>query len=484
MVMGELSQEAELLVVGGGPGGYGAAFRAADLGMDVTLVDIMSKPGGVCLYRGCIPSKTLLFTAEILHDAARAEAMGLRFGKPEIDLDKLRDWKDEVVGRLTDGLWQLSRRRGIQLIQGRAVFEGPDTVRLQEAEVGRIRFGKAVIATGSRVTGFPGVTLRKGGRIMTSTGALELAEIPDTLLVVGGGYVGLELGSVYASLGSRVTLVEMADALLPGADPDLVKPLRRRLDDQFEAVRLQTRIEHMEEDDDGVAVSFAAGGEDLPQRFDRVLVAIGRKANTSGLGLEKAVVETDENGFVLVDERQQTSNDRIYAVGDITGGVMLAHKATREGKVAAEAIAGRPSAFDVRAIPAVVYTDPQVAWAGLTERQARAEGIDVQVQRFPWKASGRAVTMGLDDGLTKLVVEADTGRILGIGVAGRDAEGLIAEGVLAIEMGALAEDVALTVHPHPTLSETEGEAAEIFHGSPTHIIASGKKRSEAGKEAS
>ncbi len=476
MVMGELSQDTELLVIGGGPGGYAAAFRAADLGMEVTLVDIMSKPGGVCLHRGCIPSKALLFTAEILHDASRAEAMGVRFGKPDIDLEKLRGWKNEVVRRLTDGLAQLSQRRGVQLIQGRAAFEGPDTVRVHEADVGRIRFRKAIVATGSRVTGFPGVKHRKGGRIMTSTGALELADVPETLLVVGGGYVGLEIGSVYASLGSRVTLVEMAQALLPGADPDLVKPLHRRLDGLFEAIRLETRIESLKESEDEVEVNFAEGGEDLPKRFARVLIAIGRKANSTGLALEKASVETDDNGFVIVDEQQRTSNERIYAVGDITGGMMLAHKASREGKVAAEAIAGQPSAFDVRAIPAVVYTDPQVAWAGLTEQGAKAEGIDVQVQRFPWKASGRAVTMGLEEGLTKLIVETETGRILGVGVVGRDAEGLIAEGALAIEMGALAEDVALTVHPHPTLSETEGEAAEIFHGSPTHIIAAGRKK--------
>lgn len=477
MVMGELSQETELLVIGAGPGGYAAAFRAADLGMEVTLVDIMSEPGGVCLHRGCIPSKALLFTAEILHDAARAAAMGVRFGKPEIDLEKLRSWKDNVVRQLTDGLVQLSRRRGVQLIRGHAVFEGPDTVRLRESEVGRIRFQHAIIATGSRVTSLPGVKIRKAGRVMTSTGALALADVPETLLVVGGGYVGLELGSVYASLGSRVTLVEMADALLPGADPDLVKPLRRRLDNLFEAIRVKTKISRLKENEDAVTVSFAEGGKDLPSNYDRALIAVGRKANSTGLGLKHASVDTDDNGFIRVDEQQRTSNDRVYAVGDITGGMMLAHKATREGKVAAEAIAGQPSAFDVRAIPAVVYTDPQVAWAGITEQQAEAEGISMQVQRFPWKASGRAVTIGLDEGLTKLIVEAGTGRILGVGVVGRDAEGLIAEGVLAIEMGALAEDVALTVHPHPTLSETEGEAAEIFHGSPTHIIAPGRRKS-------
>jgi dihydrolipoamide dehydrogenase len=312
---------------------------------------------------------------------------------------------------------------------------------------------------------------------MTSTGALALADVPETLLVVGGGYVGLELGSVYASLGSRVTLVEMADALLPGADPDLVKPLRRRLDNLFEAIRVKTKISRLKENEEAVTVAFAEGGKDLPSTYDRALIAVGRKANSTGLGLKHASVDTDDNGFIRVDEQQRTSNDRVYAVGDITGGMMLAHKATREGKVAAEAIAGQPSAFDVRAIPAVVYTDPQVAWAGITEQQAEAEGISIQVQRFPWKASGRAVTMGLDEGLTKLIVETGTGRILGVGVVGRDAEGLIAEGVLAIEMGALAEDVALTVHPHPTLSETEGEAAEIFHGSPTHIIAPGRRKS-------
>jgi len=480
MVMGELAQDAELLVIGSGPGGYAAAFRAADLGLDVTLVDTAPRPGGVCLYKGCIPSKTFLFLAELIFDAARADAMGISFGPPRIDLDGLRRWKAEVIEKMASGLMSLTKRRGVQLVKGRAQFESSTSVRLHEAEVSRIRFGHAIIATGSRPIPFPGTEFTAGRRIMSSTGALALPEVPATLLVLGGGYVGLELGAVYAALGSRVSVVELQDRLLPGVDPDLVDPLRRRLDSIFDRIWLNSRVTHLAEDDRGVAVSLEGAGVPAEQRFERVLVAIGRKPATLGLGLERTAVQLDAKGFIRVDRQLRTADERIFAVGDVVGGMMLAHKASYEGKVAAEVIAGQPSEFDVRAIPAVVYTDPQIAWCGLTEEQARRDNIAVNVQRFPWKFSGRATTMGAGDGLTKILADAGSGRILGVGIAGRDTEGLISEGVLAVEMGALAEDVAATMHPHPTLSETESETAEMFLGRATHIIG---KRSKAKAES-
>ena len=470
MVMGELEQETEVLIVGSGPGGYAAAFRAADLGLDVTMVDPARRPGGVCLYKGCIPSKTFLFLSELIHDAERAASMGITFDKPRIDLKALREWKGNVIDSMANGLVSLSNRRGVQLIQGRAQFESSNSVRLHDAEVSHIKFRHAIIATGSRPIAFPGTEFKPGSRIMSSTGALALADIPPTLLIIGGGYVGLELGTVYAALGSRVSLVELEDHLLLGVDRDLVEPLHRRLENIFETIRLQTKVASMQANDNGVDVILEGDVEKPEQRFDRVLVAIGRKASSQDIGLENTKVELDEKGFIKVDEQQRTTDGRIFAVGDVAGGLMLAHKATREGKVAAEVIAGEPSAFDVRAIPAVVYTDPQIAWCGLTEEQARKENIPIKVQRFPWKFSGRATTMGAPEGLTKIIIDPEAGRILGVGIVGRDTEGLISEGVLAIEMGALAEDMALSIHPHPTLSETEAEAAELYLGSATHIL--------------
>jgi dihydrolipoamide dehydrogenase len=468
--MGELTQEAEVLVIGSGPGGYAAAFRAADLGLDVTMVDPGARPGGVCLYQGCIPSKTLLYLTELIYDAARAEAMGVSFGKPSIDLAALRTWKGKVIDQMADGLVSLNNRRGIQLLKGQVAFESSETVRVHGGEVGHIKFRHAILATGSQPIPFPKTTFKSGGRIMSSTGALALTDIPEKLLVLGGGYVGLELGTVYAVLGSRVSLVELEDRLLAGVDPDLVQPLHRRLEKIFERINLKTRVVSMTANQTGVDVTFEGDIDTSQQTFDKVLVAIGRKPCSQDMGLENTKVGLDERGFVEVDDRQRTADERIFAVGDVVGGMMLAHKATREGKIAAEVIAGEPSAFDVRAMPAVVYTDPQIAWCGITEEQARAEDRPVKVQRFPWKFSGRATTMGAPEGLTKIIVEPETGRIIGMGISGRDTEGLISEGVLAIEMGALAEDMALSIHPHPTLSETEGEAAEIFLGSATHIL--------------
>lgn len=470
MVMGELTQETELLVIGGGPGGYAAAFRAADLGMDVTLVDISPRPGGVCLFQGCIPSKTLLHLAELITDASRAHRMGLRFPPPEIDLETLRAHKDRVIDQLAGGLVTLGDRRGIQRIWGRAVFENENQVRLHDAEVSRIRFRHAVLAVGSHPAPVPGMPYRKGGKIMNSTGALAFSEIPGTLLVLGGGYVGLELGSVYAAFGSRVTLVESRDRLLSGIDADLVRPLQNQLEKRFAAIYLNTTARILREDKDGVTVRLETEKEGREEKFDSVLAAVGRKPNTSGIGLENTHVKTDARGFVIVDSRQRTSDSRILAVGDVTGGMMLAHKASYEGKIAAEVIAGQPSAFDAAAVPAVVYTDPQIACCGLSEETAHRENRNVEILRFPWKFSGRALTMDRFDGLTKLIVDPETGRILGGGITGRESESLIAEIVLAVEMGALAQDMGLSIHPHPTLSETEMEAAEIFTGSAIHIL--------------
>jgi dihydrolipoamide dehydrogenase len=475
MVMGELSLDTQLLVIGAGPGGYAAAFRASDLGLEVTMVDIGDRPGGECLFRGCIPSKTLLYLAELIHDAKRAAPMGLTFGEPKIDLEAIRQWKQKVVDRLADGLVTLSQKRGIERIRGKAVFEGSNSVILRDSDVRRIRFRHAILATGSSPIAFPGTEFKKGGRIISSAGALELNDIPETLLVIGGGYVGLELGSVYASLGSRVTMVEQSDRLMTGVDQDLVKPLQNRLNTLFKAIHLDVTVKSIKEDDKRVEVAFDSKQAPPDQSFDRVLIAIGRNPNAKDLGLEKTGVKSDDRGFIRVDNRQCTHDPSIYAVGDVVGGFMLAHKAQHEGKVAAEVIAGKPSKFDARAIPAVVFTDPQVAWCGMTEESAKKENKAVKIQRFPWKYSGRAITMDASEGLTKMIVDAETERVLGLGIVGRDTEGLIAEGVLAIEMGALAQDIALTIHAHPTLSETEMETAEIFLGSATHIISTNKK---------
>ena len=470
MVMGEFTIDTDVLVVGGGPGGYAAAFRAADLGLDVTLVDTGQRPGGECLYRGCIPSKTLLFLAELIYDARRAAPMGIAFGEPKIDLAALRTWKGKVIDDLAAGLVSLTDRRGIQRFQGRAVFENSREIRIEGGEVSRINFKNAILATGSRPTPLPGTSFEAGSRIMNSAGALALPDIPKSLLIVGGGYVGLELGSVYAELGSEVTVVEMSDRLLTGVDPDLVTPLMRRLRKKFKAIHLNTAITGLTERERNVDVTLT--GNTVPENMtvDRVLVAIGRQPASDGIGLETTEVTLDDQGFVQVDEQLRSSDKRIFAVGDVAGGLLLAHKASHEGKVAAEVIAGHPSAFEARAIPAVVYTDPQIAWCGLTEETARQQQREVSVQRFPWKFSGRAMTMDAADGLTKLIVDSETGRVLGVGVAGRAAEGIIAEGVLAVEMGALAQDLALSIHAHPTLSETEMEAAEIFLGTATHVM--------------
>lgn len=468
MVMGELPERAEVLVIGGGPGGYAAAFRAADLGLDVTLVSDEERLGGVCLLRGCIPSKALLDVAGLLVRSQEASRRGVYFSDPRVDIDELRGWCDGVIGQLTDGLAAIARRRGVHLVQGRATFESQAEVHISGSDsAGTIEFGHAIIATGSAPIALPGTEF--GGRIMDSAAALALPGIPKRLLVVGGGYVGLELATVYAALGSAVTVAEMTDRLLPMADPDLARPVHQHLARRLEAIRTRTAITELAETGDGVRAVLESNGKSGEEYFDKALVAVGRRPRTSALGLEHTLAELDEQGLVIVDEQRRSTDHGIWAIGDITGGQRLAHEAMAEGKVAAEVIARQPAAFDPRAVPAVVYTDPEVAWCGLTEQDAARQGREVEISRYPWRASGRALTMGSADGVTKLVTEPGPGRVLGAGITGRGAESLIAEAVLAIEMGAVAEDLALSIAPHPTVSETIHEAAELRLGHPTHL---------------
>lgn len=470
MVMGEMTQEVQVAIIGGGPGGYAAAFRAADLGLDVMVITSDERLGGVCLLRGCIPSKALLHVSELLYDARHAEPLGLVFPEPKIDVDGVRSFKDRVVDRLTGGLGYIAEKRGVQVVNGRATFEDSNTLRLQGTDLAHVKFDYAIIATGSVPIALPGTEFKANGRIMDSTAALDMPDVPERLLVVGGGYIGLELGSVYANLGSEVTVVEMLDRLIAQADADLARPLVRHIDEIFENVYTSTKVVKMEEDEKGVSVTFEGEVEETEQRFDRVLVAIGRRPNSNNLGLENTKVEVGDRGFIQADEEQRTTEPHIFAIGDVIGGVQLAHKAMYEGRIAAEVIAGQPSVFDARAIPAVVYTDPALAWAGLTENEAEEQGIEVEVARFPWTASGRALTIDAPEGMTKIIADPESGRVLGFGIVGRGAGELISEGVLAIEMGALAEDIAQTIHPHPTLSETKSEVAEVFLGSATHLL--------------
>jgi dihydrolipoamide dehydrogenase len=461
-----------VVVLGAGPGGYAAAFRAADLGLDVTLVDPEAKPGGVCLHRGCIPSKAYLHVARLLREAATAEKFGVRFGAPEIDIEKLRAWKDEVVAKLTGGLGVLAKARSVRYVQGRGTFEDARTLVLDGTSTGRERlvFDYAIVATGSRPS-IPEALALESDRVMTSTGALELADVPKTLLVVGAGYIGLELGSVYAALGSRVTIVEMADRILAGVDADLAKPVKAATTEVVEALRLETRVERIAEASGGIEVRLVGGKPEASatSTFEKVLIAVGRKPNSSGLGLENTRVEFDDSGFILVDAERRTAEPSIFAIGDVAGQPLLAHKATHEGTTVAEVIAGKKTAFEPQVVPAVVYTDPEIAWCGLTEEEATRQGRRVTVGAFPWQVSGRALTLGRTDGLTKVLVDADSERVLGVGVVGAGAGELIAEAALAIEMGAVVEDLAATIHPHPTLSETVMEAAEVARGSSVHL---------------
>jgi dihydrolipoamide dehydrogenase len=464
------SLSTKLAVIGAGPGGYAAAFFAADLGIDVTLIDPAPNPGGVCLYRGCIPSKALLHAAHLIEAAQHAAALGIDFGQPRIDFVNLRNWKDSVVKRLTDGLGQIARQRKVKYLQGTASIVDPHTVTVETAEGNhQLSFERAILATGSRPARVPGLAL-ESPRILDSTSALELTDVPRNLLVIGGGYIGLELGSVYAALGSRVTIVEMTSALLPGADRDLVAPLARRMERLCKAVLLETKVVSMEEDGAGIAVMLEGAGITEPrQLFDKVLISVGRRPNSDIPGLAATKVKIGARGFVEVDEQQRTAEPSMYAIGDVVGEPMLAHKASHEARVAVEAAAGQRSAFEPAAIPAVVFTDPEIAWCGLTEQQARAANRPIEVAKFPWAASGRSITLDRTDGLTKLIVDRRSGRVLGVGIAGPGAGELIAEGVLAIEMGATVTDLKMTIHPHPTLSETIMESAEVFFGQSTHV---------------
>lgn len=460
MVVGEFTQETDLLVIGGGPGGYTAAFRAAELGVKTTIVDATGKLGGVCLHEGCIPSKTLLNVAETLHLAKSATQFGVHFKEPTIDLDEMRAFKSGVVEKLTGGLDGLCKKHGIERIEGRAHFENGRHVAIPGGKVPRIRFRKALIATGSRPVRLPKIEA-DSPRVIDSTGALELAKLPGSLLVIGGGYIGLELGQVYAALGSAVTLVEMMPQIIPGADADLVRPLERRMKADLDELVLGAEVTGMTETKDGIDVAF--GGKKQPKRttFDRVLVAVGRRPN-SDLGLDKTDVKVNDRGFIEVDSQFRTADRRIFAIGDVIGDPMLAHKAVHEGKIAADVIAGQENFDDHRAIPCVVFTDPEVAWAGLTETDAKKASIPYVAKKIPWSASGRAVAMGRTGGMTKILFDGENGAVLGVGLVGPHAGEMIAEAALAIEMGATDIDLNETVHPHPTLSEMTGEVADLM----------------------
>ena len=468
----------QLAVIGGGPGGYAAAFLAADLGMDVTLIDLEKNPGGVCLYRGCIPSKALLHVAKLINEAKEASHIGIEFGEPKIDVDKLRDFKNSVVQRLTGGTGQLRNQRKIKFIQGKGSFLGSNKLKIEKVDGTNetLEFEKAILATGSIPTKIPGLSI-DSPHVWDSTSALELSEIPKKLLVIGGGYIGLELGSVYAALGSQTTVVEMMPTLLTGADRDMVNILAKNIDKMMHKVLLSTKVAGLKEVKNGIEVTFEGEGIEEPvQVFDKVLISIGRTPVTDGLGLVYTGVKVNARGFVEVNKQMQTADPNIYAIGDIVGQPMLAHKASAEGKVAVEHIAGHKVAFEPNAIPAVVFTDPELAWAGLTETEAKEKGIKVEVARFPWAALGRAITLDRTDGLTKLLFDPETGRVLGMGIVGVGAGDMIAEGVLAVEMAALAKDVAMSIHPHPTLSESVMEAAEMYFGQSTHLYRPKRKR--------
>ncbi|MBF0122469.1 MAG: dihydrolipoyl dehydrogenase [Candidatus Omnitrophica bacterium] len=461
----------KLVVIGAGPGGYTAAFRAADLGLDVTLIDKSQNPGGVCLYEGCIPSKAILHAAKILSDIKHAQHIGISCGDATIDINKLRTWKDSIVGKLTSGLGQLTKARKITYIQGEARFLNSTTLEIKKPDgvAEQIAFDKAILATGSSTNTLP--FLPQSSRILDSTTALGINAIPTSLLVIGGGYIGLELGSAYAALGAKVSIVETLPDILSGADKDLADILLRKLKKIFTKIMTGTKVVNGEEIPEGIRITLEDNkGTQTTELYSYVLVSVGRKPNTQGLGLENTKVQLSEKGFVEVDAQRRTDDKNIYAIGDITGPPMLAHKASFEAKVAVDAILGKDTAFEPRCIPCVVFTDPELAWCGLTEQEALAKGLNITVSKFPWAASGRALTIDRTDGTTKIVADTKTGRILSVGIVGVGAGDLITEGALAVETGMKAEDLALTIHPHPTLSETLMEAADGLFGDPTHIF--------------
>ena len=460
----------EIVVIGAGPGGYTAAFRAADLGKNVTLVDKDPVLGGVCLNRGCIPSKALLHIAKVISEVGHLSKMGVRFGKPEIDINQVRDHKDKIIARLNKSIAQMAKARNVNTIKGTASFLSNSELSIKTVNgTEKIIFDNCIIAAGARALMLPG-TPKNNPNVLTSKTALELTNIPDTLLVIGGGIIGLELGQVYAVLGSNVTVVEFLPTLIPGVDADIVKPLYRKLSKQFDDIILSSKVINItDNDNDTLLVTIENKDETLCKEFDKVLVAVGRKPNTDLLKIENTDIVVDENGFIPVNEYQRTTVENIYAIGDIAGKPMLAHKATHEGKVAAEVAAGQPAVFDVQAIPSVVYTDPEIAWAGLTEIEAQEKGVVYKKGEFPWAASGRAIVIGASQGKTKILFEPNSNKILGVGIVGSGAGDLISEAVLALEMGTDAEDLCLTIHPHPTLSETVGLAAEVFTGTITDL---------------
>ena len=465
-----MADTTQLVVLGAGPGGYAAAFYAADLGMQVVLVDEEKNPGGVCLYRGCIPSKALLHVAKVIDEAKHADRWGVTFTEPTLDVDKLRGFKQGVVDKLTAGVGSIAKMRKVRFVQGRATLTGPTSMSVAgPGGTTELQFEHLILATGSHPTKVPSLSL-DSPRMMDSTSGLELPDVPKSLLVIGGGYIGLELGTVYATLGSKVSVVEMTPGLLPGADRDLVSVLEKRLKGLFASIMLNTKVVKVVEDGQGIRVTFEGDVADKEQLFDRVLVAVGRRPNSKIPGLETTKVKVSANGFIETNEQRRTAEPNIFAIGDVAGEPMLAHKASHEARVPVEAIAGHKTVFEPQAIPAVVFTDPEIAWCGMTEAQAQAAGVEFEVAKFPWGALSRAITVDRPDGLTKLILEKGTGRILGVGIAGSGAGELIAEGVLAIEMGATAEDLKLVIHPHPTLSESLMESAEAFFGQSTHVF--------------
>jgi dihydrolipoamide dehydrogenase len=459
----------QVAVLGGGPGGYTAAFRAADLGLTVALIDRGEQLGGVCLNVGCIPSKALLHVAKVLTEAHELGEAGVTFAEPSVDIDKVRSWKEGVVHRLTGGLESLAKQRKVQVVRGTGEFTGPNTIQVGDTVVG---FESCIVAAGSEAASLP--FLPDDDRIMDSTAALDVVDIPERLLVIGGGIIGLEMATVYDALGSKVTVVELLDQLIPGCDKDLVKVLQKRIAGRYENIHLSTGVESVEATGDGLVVKFGEHTE----TFDRILVAVGRRPNGKAIGADAAGIEVDERGYIPSDLQMRTNVRHIYAIGDVRGEPMLAHKATHEGSLAAEVIAGHDESWDARSIPSVAYTDPEVAWTGLSETHAKDAGREVEIAVFPWAASGRALSMGRSDGLTKLILEPGTNRVLGAGIVGVNAGELLAEAVLAIEAGLDAEDIALTIHPHPTLSETIGFSGEIGNGSITDIM---PKRKRAAK---
>lgn len=464
----------EIVVIGAGPGGYAAAFYAADQGKKVVMIEREARLGGVCLNRGCIPSKALLHAAHTVSLARESAHRGISFAEPQLELNKLRAWKESILTRLSGGVAQLAQKRNVTVITGRGHLEDAHTLRVETPEGQQfIQFDHAIIATGSKPA-MPKAFDLGNPRIMTSTEALEVEEVPARLLIIGGGYIGMELGTVYATFGSEVVVVEAADAILGGSDPDLARPIAQRAEKNFKEIRTKAKVLSMATKGAQIRVVIEHEGQKVEELYDRVLVSVGRVPNGDDLGLENTKVTRDEKGFIVVDERQRTEEPSLYAIGDICGGVLLAHKASREARIAVEAILDEHDTMPEFVIPAVVFTDPELAWCGITEAEARAKGIPVEVAKFPWAASGRALTFDRPDGMTKLIIDPETERILGVGIVGLGAGELIAEGVVALEMGATAKDLALSVHPHPTLSETMMECAEVFYGHATHTI--GRKR--------